>query len=104
MEHPPIETIPCSLECAHEIEFTSIPLKVELIGEMIKDGCLQKSVKVHEPILIQYAVTNLCDDHIFELVAIYDDYNEDGGRSFFCGGEIRAKFDIMPLETVLLQY
>lgn len=42
----------------------------------------------------------MCEDHVFECVALLDDQS----KYFFSSGEIRTKFDIMPLDEVTLEY
>ena len=49
---------------------------------------------------VKYKIKNLCDDHIFECVALLD----DSSKSIYTSGETRTRVDIMPLDEAVLEY
>ena len=75
---------------------------MELLGDLAsgKEGCPKTALKLEQPIRAKYRIRNLCDDHIFECVALLD----DSSKYFYTSGEVRTRFDIMPLDEVVLEY
>ena len=49
---------------------------------------------------MKYKIENMCDEHIFECVALL----EEQSKLFYYSGEIKSKFDIMPRESIILEY
>jgi len=102
LAHPEPQTIECGVDIPQELELINTPLKVELLGDIApaKPGCAATPLHLEKAVLAKYKVTNLCEDQVFECVAILDDEN----KFFFCAGEIRTRLDIMPCESVILEY
>ena len=49
---------------------------------------------------VKYRIKNLCEDHIFECVALLD----DSSKSIYTSGETITRVDIMPLDEAVLEY
>jgi hypothetical protein len=72
-----------------------------MFGDVIdSSGNLKIPIHLEKPIQVKYRVRNLCEDHIFECVALLD----DSSKSIYTSGETRTKFDIMPLDEVIIEY
>jgi hypothetical protein len=73
-----------------------------LLGELASghEGTQKTALKLEHPIRAKYKISNLCDDHIFECVALLD----DSSKYFYTSGEVRTRFDVMPLDEIVLEY
>jgi hypothetical protein len=49
---------------------------------------------------VTYTIRNLCDDCIFSIITLIDDQV----KNFYISGELRSKIDIMPLDSVDLEF
>jgi len=70
---------------------------VELQGDLEKTDC---ALKFEKPFRVKYIIRNQGEDQIIECVSLID----DSSKSFYISGEIRSRFDIMPLDEVVLEY
>lgn len=93
------QLIKSCVHCAQSLELIKVPIKVEIDGDITQNGQLM-NLAIEKPIQVTYKVSNLCDDHIFECASFLDVQS----KLFYASGDVRATFDIMPLDTVLLQF
>ena len=102
MRIPSSQTIDCSVFAPQSLQLVKIPISVELLGEIAtgKEGCPKTPLRLEQPVQAKYKIKNLCDDHVFEGVALLD----DSSKYFYTSGEVRTRFDIMPLDEVVLEY
>ena len=96
---PDSRPVVCEVTCPRELSLVKVPIKVELKGDIIENGQLA-TLKLEKPVEVCYEITNLCEDHIFECGSFLDVQS----KIFYASGEIRASFDIMPLDTVTLKF
>lgn len=102
MPLPSNQSIDCSIVAPQNLHLPKIPISIELLGNIapVRQGCPRTPLKLEQAIQARYRIRNLCEDHIFECVALLDDQS----KFFFSSGEIRTRFDIMPLDEIVLEY
>lgn len=102
MPLPDKQVIDCCVCSPQPLKLVKIPISIDLIGDIApsKEGCPKAPLKLEQAIQAKYRIKNLCEDHVFECVALLDDQS----KYFFSSGEIRTRFDIMPLDEVVLEY
>lgn len=88
------QTIDCSICAPQMLQLVKIPISIDCIAPT------KNTLKLEQPIDAKYCIKNLSEDHVFECVALLDDQS----KYFFSSGEIRTRFDIMPLDEVILEY
>ena len=72
------------------MNLVKVPISVEMFGDVIdSSGNLKIPIHLEKPIQVKYRVRNLCEDHIFECVALLD----DSSKSIYTSGETNASMD-----------
>jgi len=99
-------SIDSSVTAPQPLNLIKVPIKVEIFGEIISKSAAQGSsvpvttLKLEKPVQIIYRISNLCDNHIFECVALLDVQS----KHFYASGDVRTRFEIMPLDHVELEF
>lgn len=57
-------------------------------------------MKLEKPVQITYKISNLCEDQIFECVSLLDVQS----KYFYASGDVRTRFELMPLDYVELDF
>jgi len=98
----PVRSIQKEIECLIysplQLHLVKIPIEVTVSGNIhsVDEQGRKKEavVKLERPIQLTYTIKNLCEDHIFQCVSLFDDQ----AKNFYLSGEIKSRFDIMPLD------
>lgn len=81
-----------------------MPIRVELLGEIAAAApgstVPVTTLKLERPVQVVYRISNLCEHHIFECVALLDVQS----KHFYASGDVRSRFEIMPLDQVELEF
>lgn len=109
LESPQGPLIDCSVLATQSLQLIKVPIKVELLGEISRTApsgggagaaVPASTLKLEKPVQAIYRITNLCDDHIFECVALLDVQS----KHFYASGDVRCRFELMPLDEIELEF
>lgn len=102
MRQPPIQPVDCRLVVPFDLDLVRSPLEISIVGDISSSdqNCIVRPLKLEQVVSFKYRIRNLCEDRIYECVSVLD--NET--RNYFISGEVKTKFDIMPLEEVELEF
>lgn len=99
-------SIETSVAAPQSLHLIKVPIKVEILGEIVSKSSANggmvpvSTLKLEKPVQIIYRISNLCDNHIFECVALLDVQS----KHFYASGDVRTRFEIMPLDHVELEF
>lgn len=103
-------TLNLNAHTTHPLCYTVVPpasltlktqtLTVKLAGDIAPNNQPNPHLRLQQHVLAEYVIENLSEDCVQECVAFLDDEL----KYFFCAGEIKVKFDLMPLDQITLQF